>query len=109
MILLLEWLQGFAGYKEVQEESASIVRVVIAGNSIKGSADSHVSKGLVSGKAEDAAASRDMTIGIQKLDEFLAALGMNCYITLMPGQYDVTTLMMPQRSMHPGSFPKAKW
>lgn len=106
--LLVEWLSGLAGYAELQKDEASVVRVVIAGNSIKGCADQHLSKGLVSGRAEDAAAAKDMTNGTQRLDALLDTVGSNCCVTIMPGQFDITTLMMPQRSMHPGSFPKAK-
>ena len=106
--LLVEWLGGLVGNVDLQQDEASIVRVVIAGNSIKGCKDQHISKGLVSGKAEDAAAAKDMTDGTQRLDTLLDTLGSNCCVTLMPGQFDITTLMMPQRAMHPASFPKAK-
>ncbi|XP_001605019.1 DNA polymerase delta small subunit [Nasonia vitripennis] len=106
--LLVEWLGGLAGDPELQEDEASIVRVVIAGNSIKGCADQHLSKGLLSGKAEDAAAAKDMANGTHRLDTFLETIGSNCCITLMPGQFDNTTLMMPQRAMHPASFPNAR-
>lgn len=106
--LFIEWLGGLAGDIEYQKNEASIVRVVIAGNSIKGCADQHVSKGLVSGRAEDAAAAKEMTTGTQRLDSLLETIGSNCCVTVMPGQFDITTLMMPQQAMHPGSFPKAK-
>lgn len=106
--LFVEWLGGLAGDVEAQKNEASIVRVVIAGNSIKGCADQHVSKGLMSGKAEDAAAAKEMTVGTQRLDSFLETIGSNCCVTVMPGQFDITTLMMPQQAMHPGSFPKAR-
>ncbi|XP_014222300.1 DNA polymerase delta small subunit-like [Trichogramma pretiosum] len=106
--LFEQWVCGLAGNPEMQEEMASVVRVVIAGNSIKGSKDVHVSRGLVSGRKEDAAAALEMTTGTKRLDALLESLGSNCCVTLMPGQFDVTTLMMPQKSMHPGSFPRAR-
>lgn len=106
--LFIEWLGGLAGDAEVQKNEASIVRVVVAGNSIKGCADQHISKGLVSGKAEDAAAAKEMTTGTQRFDSFLETIGSNCCVTFMPGQFDITTLMMPQQAMHPASFPKAR-
>ncbi|KAJ8679728.1 hypothetical protein QAD02_015515 [Eretmocerus hayati] len=106
--LFTEWLCGLNGDASYQEDEASIVRVVIAGNSIKGCANIHVSKGLVSGRAEDATSARETTLGTQRLDTLLETIGTNCCVTLMPGQFDVTMLMMPQSSMHPGSFPKAR-
>ncbi|XP_058807466.1 DNA polymerase delta subunit 2-like isoform X2 [Phymastichus coffea] len=106
--LFIDWVGGLAGYSDMQEDQASVVRVVIAGNSIKGCADQHTSKGLVSGRAEDAAAAKDLADGTQRLDSFLYTLGQNCCVTFLPGQFDVTTLMMPQQAMHPASFPKAK-
>lgn len=106
--LLIDWLAGWGGYSDIKEDQASVVRVVIAGNSIKGCADQHISKGLVSGRAEDAAAAKELAHGTQRLDALLDTIGQNCCVTLLPGQFDVTTLMMPQQPMHPGSFPKAK-
>lgn len=105
---MCDWINGFAGNTQSQEDQANLVHVIIAGNSIKGHADQHKSKGLRSGKIEDDAAAKDMADGKERLDQFLEAIGQNCQVTLMPGQYDVTTYMMPQRSMHPISFPLAK-
>ncbi|XP_023245550.1 DNA polymerase delta small subunit-like [Copidosoma floridanum] len=106
--LLVEWISGLAGTTEYQKNEAFIVRVVIAGNSIKACADQHLSKGLLSGRAEDAANANNMSEGKERLDTLLETLGSNCYVTILPGQFDVTTLMMPQNAMHPGSFPKAR-
>ncbi|CAB0032218.1 unnamed protein product [Trichogramma brassicae] len=69
--LIEQWVCGLAGNPEMQEEMASVVRVVIAGNSIKGCKDVHVSRGLVSGKKEDAAAALEMTTGTKRLDALL--------------------------------------
>jgi DNA polymerase delta subunit 2 len=106
--LFTEWLGGLLGNAKVQDDEASIVRLIIAGNSIKGIADHHVSKGHASGKAEDAAAAKDLANGIKRFDLFLELVGSNCCVTVLPGQFDTTTLMMPQRAMHPGLFTNAK-
>lgn len=106
--LFIEWVGGLAGNADVQKEESSIVRIVIAGNSIKGCADKHLSKGHTSGKAEDAAAAKEMVNGVKRLDSLLATLGSNCCVTVIPGQFDLTSFMMPQKPMHPASFATAK-
>ncbi|XP_043466818.1 DNA polymerase delta subunit 2 [Leptopilina heterotoma] len=106
--LLVEWLCGMLGDSSTQKEGASVVRVIIAGNSIKGTSDSHVNKGLQGGKALDLAVTKEIAIGTKKMDDLLSELAKFCCVTLMPGQHDIATFMMPQKPLHSCMFPQSR-
>lgn len=44
---------------------------------------------------------------IRTVDTFLSNLAMYCNITLMPGEYDPTNAMLPQKPFHPCLLPKS--
>ncbi|XP_011500495.1 PREDICTED: DNA polymerase delta small subunit-like [Ceratosolen solmsi marchali] len=106
--LFIDWLGGLLGNEKVQRDQASVVRLVIAGNSIKNFSHHHASTGHASGKAEDTATAEEVSNGVKRFDKFLETVGINCYITVLPGEFDITALMMPQRAMQPGLFPGAR-
>lgn len=41
------------------------------------------------------------------MDIFLSNLAMCCCVTLMPGEYDPTNAMLPQKPLHPCLLPKS--
>ncbi|KAH0560763.1 DNA polymerase delta subunit 2-like [Cotesia glomerata] len=99
--LLLEWISGMAGSSEAQEKAASIINVVIAGNSIKTTdSENQHSRGLMGTKALEIASSRELSIGVSKLDKLLAEMLNYCSVTLMPGQFDPSNVMLPQKPIH---------
>ncbi|XP_034940691.1 DNA polymerase delta subunit 2-like [Chelonus insularis] len=100
--LLIEWLSGMAGTVDAQENAASVVNLLIAGNSIKSAEDDiRISKGLMEARAQETAIAREISAAVTQLDKFLSQLGNDCCITLMPGQYDPTNVMVPQKPIHP--------
>lgn len=50
----------------------------------------------------------DLIKNLQKLDEFISNLAENCYVTFMPGDGDATSIMMPQKRLHPCLLPKSR-
>lgn len=58
-------------------------------------------------KTEENMYAKKTTLATQKLDDFLADIAKCCCVTLMPGQYDLTNTMMPQRPLHPCLLPKS--
>ncbi|XP_033222254.1 DNA polymerase delta small subunit [Belonocnema kinseyi] len=106
--LLVEWLCGMIGDETTQKEDASIVRVIIAGNSIKGNSDTHANMGLLGGKALDVAAAKEIAIGTKRMDDLLKDLAQVCCVTVMPGQHDIATFMLPQKPLHPCMFPESR-
>ncbi|XP_015593803.1 DNA polymerase delta small subunit isoform X2 [Cephus cinctus] len=105
--LLVEYMTGTAGNRETQEEEASIVRVIIAGNSIRSSAEIHMSKGHARNKAQDLMVANETSIAVNRFDSFLNQIVQCCCVTLMPGQYDPTCHSMPQQPIHPCMLPKS--
>ncbi|XP_008546832.1 DNA polymerase delta subunit 2 [Microplitis demolitor] len=99
--LLLEWISGMAGSSEAQEEAASIINLVIAGNSVKTTdSEQQHSRGLIKSKALEMASTRELSAGINKLDKLLSQILNHCSVTLMPGQYDPSNVMLPQKPIH---------
>ena len=77
------------------------------GNTVKGTSDTHANKGLLGGKALDNAADKEISIGLRKMDDLLNELAQFCCVTVMPGQHDIATYMIPQKPLHPCMFPKS--
>lgn len=96
--LFMEWLSGMAGNAAVQKDSTSIVRLVIAGNTVKRNDVLH---------SDTDTLAKEIGGAIKTTDEFLSTLAMSCCITLMPGEYDPTNAMLPQRPLHPCLLPKS--
>lgn len=80
----------------------------LSGNSIKGTSDTHSNMGLLGGKALDVAAAKEIAIGTKKMDDLLNDLAQVCCVTVMPGQHDIATFMLPQKPLHPCMFPQAR-
>ncbi|XP_063971976.1 DNA polymerase delta subunit 2-like [Diachasmimorpha longicaudata] len=100
--LFTEWITGMAGSLPAQEETSSIVNLIIIGNSVKAtSSDSHTTtKGLMTNRALESAETSEIASAVKKLDELLSDILEHCHVTLMPGQHDPTNLMLPQKPIN---------
>ncbi|KAL0099709.1 hypothetical protein PUN28_019840 [Cardiocondyla obscurior] len=105
--LLIEWICGMAGNVTMQEDATSIVRVIIAGNSVKTVTKTNTLMGHAEGKAQDAAITKEVAVATTLVDAFLSKIAECCCVTLMPGQHDPTNAMLPQRPLHPCILPLA--
>ncbi|XP_076279134.1 DNA polymerase delta subunit 2 [Lasioglossum baleicum] len=95
--LFVDWLTGMAGNIRAQKDGTSIVRLVIAGNTVKDSSTTPSEMDTL-----------DKEIGTIKItDTFLSNLAKCCAITLMPGEHDPTNAMLPQKPLHPCLLPKS--
>ena len=45
---------------------------------------------------------------LQNLDDFISEIAENCYVTFLPGDGDATSIMMPQKPLHPCLLPKSR-
>ncbi|XP_072947430.1 DNA polymerase delta subunit 2 [Epargyreus clarus] len=93
--LFLEWLAGFCGTTEYQEEISKIVRVIIAGGV------------FMSHSNESTLNESDVIAAADTVDSFCAAVSTVAPLDLMPGCKDPTGIMLPQKPFHYCLFPKA--
>ncbi|KAL2742450.1 DNA polymerase delta subunit 2-like isoform X1 [Vespula maculifrons] len=107
MELFREWICGMAGNVKAQKEEASVVRLIIAGNAISNNEKEYIHKNMSELKVEESIHAKDTVSATQKLDDFLSDIAKCCCVTLLPGQYDPTNRMLPQRPLHPCLLPKS--
>ncbi|XP_012284253.1 DNA polymerase delta subunit 2 [Orussus abietinus] len=105
--LLIEWTSGMCGNSRTQAYQASIVRVIIAGNSVQGSAAPRFSRGHDARKSQESVAHAESALASNRFDSFLSHLLNCCPVTLMPGEFDPTNHMIPQQPLHPCILPKS--
>ncbi|XP_033333452.2 DNA polymerase delta subunit 2 isoform X1 [Megalopta genalis] len=98
--LFSEWVTGMIGSSVIQTEVASIVCIIIAGNSIRGSIETYSHEGYFETKTHETNY-KQTTISAHKLDNFLLPIVQCCSIVLMPGEFDPTCHTLPQQSLHP--------
>ncbi|XP_076663881.1 DNA polymerase delta subunit 2 [Andrena cerasifolii] len=96
--LFVEWLCGMAGNAKVQKDGTSVVRLIIAGNTVK-------SNNTINSAMDTLA--KEITEATKVTDIFLSNLATCCCVTLMPGEYDPTNAMLPQRPLHPCLLPNS--
>lgn len=99
--LLSEWITGMVGTKEIQQEVASIVCVIIAGNSVRGSIETYSHAKYSESKGRDEAIIKETALVTHKLDDFLLPIVQYCPVILMPGEFDPSCHTMPQQPLHP--------
>ncbi|XP_076170035.1 DNA polymerase delta subunit 2 isoform X2 [Ptiloglossa arizonensis] len=104
--LLSEWIIGMIGCIEIQKTIASIVCIIIAGNSVKGSVETHNYERYFETKANYETLLKYTAMTTHKLDDFLHSIVQCCPIILMPGEFDPTCHMLPQQSFHPCILPQ---
>ncbi|KAI4498489.1 hypothetical protein M0802_006424 [Mischocyttarus mexicanus] len=105
--LLHEWITGMAGNTTAQEEEASIVRLIIAGNSVSNSKKKYERINMASLKVQKDKHSTETIHATKKLDTFLSNIAKCCGVTLIPGQYDSCNKMLPQKPFHPCLLPNS--
>ncbi|XP_044586496.1 DNA polymerase delta subunit 2-like isoform X1 [Cotesia glomerata] len=103
--LLSEWISGMAGNNQVQENSAFIAQVIIAGNSIKGSVETYTHKGYVDSKNKFTATTTKTILATRRFDTLLSEIVSTSNVILMPGQFDPSNHSIPQQPFHPSILP----
>ncbi|KAK9310263.1 hypothetical protein QLX08_000287 [Tetragonisca angustula] len=103
--LLFEWITGMVGCEKVHKDVASIVCVIVAGNSIRGSLETHNYKKYFE-KAHDEAIFKETANITHKLDNLLCPIVKCCPVILMPGEFDPTSHTLPQQPLHPCILPQ---
>ncbi|XP_055542140.1 DNA polymerase delta subunit 2 [Wyeomyia smithii] len=101
--LLQQWIFGnLEGFGQTCDwEAASIVRVIIAGNSIKATV-----KPKNNLHNRSTFESNDLVNAVQAVDFFMYNLSQSVNVDLMPGEFDPANHMLPQQPMHHCMFPK---
>ncbi|ALC44809.1 CG12018 [Drosophila busckii] len=94
------WLSGSFGNKEAQ----SMVRLIVAGNSVRSTAQASVPTLQV---ARTQANANDTVQAVSQLDNWFAAWAQALNVDLMPGAYDPANFMLPQQPFHKCMFPLA--
>ncbi|KDR14460.1 DNA polymerase delta subunit 2 [Zootermopsis nevadensis] len=103
--LFIDWIGGFLGDMGEQEHQACAVRVLIAGNSVKGCGE-HKAPVLHNTYKTDVGDA--ITLDATKLlDDFLVQLTSSIDVDLMPGEFDPSNHTMPQQPLHYCMFPQA--
>ncbi|BFF99256.1 DNA polymerase delta subunit 2 [Drosophila madeirensis] len=95
------WLGGSLGNGK---DAKSLVRMIIAGNSVRGSAMAHVPTLQV---ARTQANANDTVQAVSHLDSWFASWAQCLPIDVMPGAFDPANFMLPQQPFHKCMFPQA--
>jgi len=95
------WLAGSLGNGK---EAGSMVRLIVAGNSVRASAVAHVPTLQV---ARTQANANDTVQAVTQLDQWFAAWARSLPVDIMPGAYDPANFMLPQQPFHKYMFPQA--
>lgn len=103
--LLQQWLYGnmaaMTTPDQVDCEAASIVRIIVAGNSVRASAEVRARSNQLR-TPESAATLR----AVSAVDTILANWVRSVPVDLMAGEFDPTNYMLPQQPMHQCMFEK---
>lgn len=102
--LFQQWIFGnLSGIdNNVDFEAANIVRVIIAGNSVRSSMEIR-QKSLIMRQPESVLTLK----AVQAVDELMSSWSKSIYVDLMPGEFDPANFMLPQQPMHPCMFPQS--
>ncbi|KAI9332986.1 DNA polymerase alpha/epsilon subunit B-domain-containing protein [Obelidium mucronatum] len=104
--LLIDYITGESGVSSDQQRTSSIVRLVIAGNSMakKNVIESSYAAGSMAKSGSEIYTPSSLTA----LDNLLAQFCSNIETDLMPGDQDPTNYAIPQNPMLSGLFPTAR-
>jgi DNA polymerase delta subunit 2 len=104
--LFHQWLMGNLEYYHAGDiDPSKIVRVVIAGNSIRASPPKQQKN--VSSLTLRTFDTKDMLSSLKLLDDIIANLAQSVEVDLMPGEFDPSNHMLPQQPFHHCMFPKS--
>ncbi|KAH8147721.1 uncharacterized protein LAJ45_08186 [Morchella importuna] len=106
--LLSEYLLGELGTPTEQAHTATIIRLILAGNSLGAPLSVPVPAGEEKAKKYGYDASAYNASPALALDSFLAQLLPSLHVTVMPGETDPANVSMPQQPLHPAIFGEAK-
>ena len=95
--MMIDYITGHLGGSQDQAHAASVLRVIVAGNSI----EQKVAQDAKAG------ASSDITQGAQELDLALLQLCAAVPVDIMAGATDPSQFMMPQQPLHRCLFPQS--
>lgn len=101
--LLQQWLYGnldsFDGAADW--EAASVVRVIVAGNSVRSSVEQRQRSNQMRRPESD-----ETLRSVMAVDEILSNWTRSVHVDLMSGEFDPSNYMLPQQPMHHCMFPK---
>lgn len=102
--LFQQWLFGNLPNANNNEdtEASNVVRVIIAGNSIRTAMEVR-SKSILNRQPE----SLNTLQAVKSLDDLLENWSKSVHVDLMPGEFDPSNFMLPQQPMHQCMFPKS--
>ena len=104
--LFQQWLVGNLDFCAAGDIDASrVVRVVIAGNSIRASPP--VQQKNMSSLTLRTFDTKDMLSSLKLLDDIVSNLVQSVEVDLMPGEFDPSNHMLPQQPFHHCMFPKS--
>lgn len=103
--LFQQWLYGNLpnNDKDFDFEASNVVRVIIAGNSVRTSMEVRPRTVLMR-QPESTVTLK----AVQALDDLLAGWSESVNVDLMPGEFDPANCMLPQQPMHTLLFPNSK-
>lgn len=102
--LLIDYVSGFLGCDDDQEKASRVVRVILAGNSLRQKGSSKdMSRAKFTVRKESSA---DASVA-RLLDSLLEQLSRSVEVDVMPGLSDPAASLLPQQPMHPCLFPGA--
>uniref|UniRef100_A0A1B0D4R2 DNA polymerase alpha/delta/epsilon subunit B domain-containing protein n=1 Tax=Phlebotomus papatasi TaxID=29031 RepID=A0A1B0D4R2_PHLPP len=97
-----QWLFGNLWGEECKDfDPSSVVRVILAGNSVKNEDNRVESLDL-----EQQATADDIN-GVKFLDQFIAEISQSVHVDIMPGEFDPTSSLLPQPPIHMLLLPKS--
>lgn len=101
--LFQQWLYGnLDGFGQTQDsEAASVVRVVVAGNSVRTNLEVRQRSNMIRQPE-----SMETLRAVKAVDEMLSSWMKSVHVDLMPGEFDPSNFMLPQQPMHHCMFPK---
>ncbi|KAM0721882.1 hypothetical protein Q7P37_002807 [Cladosporium fusiforme] len=108
--LLMEYLLGEAASQQDQQDTATISRLLIAGNSVD--ASPIPSREELAGKKSSKKYGYDSSAynpaPTNHFDSWLANLLPSIPVTLLPGSADPTSIALPQQPVHQAMFPHSR-
>lgn len=104
LALFQQWIYGNLESfgKSLDFEAANIVRIIVAGNSVRASPEIR-QKSLMTRQPESTLTLK----AVKAVDELIAGWSKSVNVDLMPGEFDPSNFMLPQQSMHHCMFPQS--
>lgn len=103
--LLQHWMYGnLIGFNNEENdwEAANIVRIIVAGNSVRSS--QRISKNILGKPKPDSA---NILPAMRQADTIFHSWSKSVYVDVMSGEFDPSNLMLPQQPMHQCMFAKS--